>query len=82
VEVTDSVWRDLFPKKIIRDTVNRRRNTLIRFFLFSLFFLIAVVWLWNPGNDALIMYFIVIVLPGTLILFWDMQAFRRFLIAP
>jgi hypothetical protein len=82
VEVTDSVWRDLFPNKIVRDTINRRRNTLVEFFLFSLFFLIAVDWLWNPGNDAVIMYFIVIVLPGTLILFWDMQAFRRFLISP
>lgn len=79
VEVTDSVWRELFPPEIVRDTINRRRNMLIGYFLVSL---AALVWLWNPVNDSVMMYFLVIMLPVMLILFWDMQAFRRFLIPP
>ncbi len=79
VKITDSIRLDLFPQKIVRGVVTRRRNMLIGFFLFSL---AMMVWLWNPVNDSVMMYFFVIMLPVMLILFWDMQGFRQLLIAP
>lgn len=79
VEVTDMVWLELFPENTIKHIISRRTRWLAGFFLFSL----AFIWfLWNPVNDSVAMYVLVIMMPIVILFFWDMQGYRRLLKRP
>ena len=79
VEVTDSMWIELFPPYTLKQTVSRRVRQLGLYFIFSL----AVIWfLWSVTIDAVMMYVLVIMLPVMLLIFWDMQGYKRLLKPP
>jgi len=79
VEVTDSMWIELFPPDTLKQTVSRRVRQLGLYFIFSL----AVIWfLWSVTIDAVMMYVLVIMLPVMLLIFWDMQGYKRLLKPP
>jgi len=79
VEVTDNIWIDLFPPNTLRQTISRRIRQLGLYFIFSL----AVIWfLLNVTLDAVMMYVLVIMFPVMLLIYWDMQGYRRLLKPP
>ena len=74
VEVTDSIWIELFPPDILEHKVSLRVKQLGLYFIFSL----VVIWfLWSVTLDAVMMYVLVIMIPVMLLIYWDMQGYRQ-----
>ncbi|MCB2171746.1 hypothetical protein KQH65_03290 [archaeon] len=79
VEVTDSTWIELFPPDTLRQIISRRIRQLVLYFIFSL----AVIWfLLSVTLDAVMMYVLVIMFPVMLLIYWDMQGYKRLLKHP
>ena len=79
ITVTDSTWIELFPPDMLRQTVSRRVRQLGLYFIFSL---VAIWFLLSVTVDAVMMYVLVIMVPVMLLIYWDMQGYRRLLKPP
>ncbi|MCW4011591.1 MAG: hypothetical protein NWF07_01225 [Candidatus Bathyarchaeota archaeon] len=79
VEVTNSIWIELFPPDILGQKVSLRVRQLGIYFIFSC----VVIWfLWSVTLDAVMMYVLVIMIPVMLLIYWDMQGYRQLLKPP
>jgi hypothetical protein len=79
VDVIDSTWIELFPPDILRQIISRRVKQLGLYFIFSL---VAIWFLLSVTLDAVMMYVLVIMVPVMLLIYWDMQGYKRLLKPP